>query len=65
MTVPLVFCLIVYLHPSQLTRAGMVFYVLAFYMVTLTIDAAITAMRVGDAMDQSGKMLNRNVQSHG
>ena len=65
MAVPLVFCLIVYLQPSLLTRAGMVFYVLAFYMVTLLVDAILTALRVSDAMDSGAKLLNRNVQSHG
>lgn len=60
MAVPLIFCLIVYLQPSLLTRAGMVFYVIAFYMVTLTADAAITALRVTEET-----MPNRNVQSHG
>jgi hypothetical protein len=65
MTVPLVFCMIVYLQPGFLTRAGMVFYVLAFYMVTLTVDAAITALRVSDSTASGEKLLNRNVQSHG
>jgi len=65
MAVPLVFCWIVYLQPSLLTRAGMVFYVLAFYMVTLTVDATITALRVENSFAVGEKLLNRNVQSHG
>jgi hypothetical protein len=65
MAVPLIFCCIVYHQPGLLTRAGMVFYVLAFYMVTLTVDAAITALRVGDSMAAGEKLPNRNVQSHG
>lgn len=65
MVVPLVFCFIVYLQPSLLTRAGLVFYVLAFYMVTLAVDAAITALRVSSAHDAGAELLNRNVRSHG
>ena len=68
MAVPLIFCLIIYLQPSALTRAGLVFYVLAFYMVTLAVDAAIAGLRIARAdADRTGakSLVNRNVPNHG
>ena len=47
MGLPLAVCMIVYLQSGALAEAGFVFYVLAFYLVTLAID---TWMATGRAV---------------
>ncbi|MHB0955307.1 MAG: hypothetical protein ACYC6N_01170 [Pirellulaceae bacterium] len=46
MGIPLGVCMIVYLRGGSIAEAGFVYYILAFYFVTLVVE---TVLQVGDA----------------
>ena len=49
MALPLIVCMVVYLRGGALAEAGFVFYVLAFYLMTLAIDTWMATGRAAGA----------------
>ena len=43
MGLPLVACMLVYLHGGMLVEAGFVYYIMAFYFVTLLVETVLLA----------------------
>ena len=57
MGIPLALCMVMVTQGSPLLDAGLIIYIIVFYMVTLLIDTALLLARPSQVIADSAKVL--------